>query len=216
MLSPTPLATPTLSPTPIAKTYPNNSDTSGDFHWWNNGKYDVRAERKSGKIVPGEQTFSKMYYACSQKKPTGCKATKTVHFLPAGESVQFKEVHNHPSSSKPKIDPEIKQTILSQLNVGGRPSVIHAKLVNDTQHPITSKTVPTKQNIYNWQRKITTAQLPTGIFVFSRVLLFTYLSILSPPFHPFPIILISLSLFFLSLHFFSLSFFTYACALTYL
>jgi hypothetical protein len=131
--------------------------------------------------------------------------------------VQFKEVHNHPPSSKPKIDPEVKQTVLSQLNVGARPSVIHAKLVNDAQHPITSKTVPTKQNIYNWQRKITTSQLPTGIFVIYLSLyprsiylspLSSLLSSLSSLRSPTPLSLslsIAFSLHSLSLHSLSLS-----------
>jgi hypothetical protein len=149
------------SPPPVS--YPNNSDTAGDFHWWNNGKYYVRSEKRVGKIVPGEQTFLKMYYACSQKKPTGCKATKTMHMLLAGEFLEFKWAHNHLPGSNPKTDPGVKQTVFGHLSVDAKPAAIHAKLVNEAQHPIMLKTMPTKQTIYNWQRKIVMSHLPTGM-----------------------------------------------------
>jgi hypothetical protein len=154
--------------------YPNNSDNTGDFHWWYNGKDNVRAEGKGGKIQAGEQTFLKKYYTCAEKK-NGCKASKTIHSLPAGDSIQFKGVHNHTPPGNAKIDPEVKKKVLEQLSVGAKPSAIHSKLVNNAQHPITPRTVPTKQSIYNWQHQIAVSQLPTGC-LFAHYILFFFIS----------------------------------------
>jgi len=159
---------------PTATVYPNNSDNAGDFHWWYNGKDNVRAERKGGKIQVGEQTFLKKYYTCAERK-NGCKASKTIHSLPDGDSIQFKGVHNHTPPGNPKIDPEVKKKVLEQLSVGAKPSAIHSKLVNNAQHPITARTVPTKQSIYNWQHQIAVSQLPTGC-LFAHYVLFFYIS----------------------------------------
>ena len=154
--------------------YPNNCDNAGDFHWWYNGKDNVRAERRGGKIQAGEQTFLKKYYTCAEKK-NGCKASKTIHSLPDGDSIQFKGVHNHTPPGNPKSDPEVKKKVLEQLSVGAKPSAIHSKLVNNAQHPITPRTVPTKQSIYNWQHQIAVSQLPTGC-LFAHYVLFFYIS----------------------------------------
>lgn len=147
----------------IEASYPNNSSNAGEYHWCLHGQDKVRAARKEGKVYSNEP-FPKKYFICTEKKKGGkCKAKKTVHSLPDGDVIEFKGTHDHPPLSNPKIDPKIKQKVIEQLSVGAKPAMIHSKMVNDAEGPITSRTVPKKQQIYNWQHQMTMAQLPTGI-----------------------------------------------------
>ncbi len=144
--------------------YPNNSSNTGEFHWWLNGEDKVRAVRKEGKTHSNE-LFPKKYYICGEKKKCGCKATKTIHLLPEGDVIGFKGTHNHPPSSNPRIDPDVKKKVQEQLSVGAKPAMIHSKLVQNAEGPITSRNVPKKQHIHNWQHQMVMAQWPTGIFI---------------------------------------------------
>lgn len=145
--------------------YPNNSSNAGEFHWWLHGQDKVRATRKEGKIHSNEP-FPKKYFICAEKKRKGgeCKAKKTVHSLPEGDVIEFKGTHNHLPPSNPKIDPEVKKKVMEQLSVGAKPALIHSKMLNDAEGPITSRTVPKKQQLYNWQHQMAMAQLPTGTY----------------------------------------------------
>jgi hypothetical protein len=110
-----------------AVSYPNNIDTEKDHHWWYNGKNRVRTEKKKSRVgTDKEDTFEKKYYVCAEKKKNkgGCKAMKMIHALSNRNSVTFKGEHNHPPSTNPKTDPEVKKKIMDQLSVGAKPCVI--------------------------------------------------------------------------------------------
>jgi hypothetical protein len=63
--------------------FPNNPANVKDFGWCLHGKDNVRADKRRGKKQPGEVTYVKEYYICSEKKKGGtCGAKKTVHHLP--------------------------------------------------------------------------------------------------------------------------------------
>ncbi len=125
------------------------------------GQDKVRAARKEGKVHSND-AFPKKYYICGEKKKGACKAKKTIYSLPERDVIEFKGTHNHPPSTNPKVDLEVKKKVMEQLSVGAKPVLIHFKLVNDAEEPITSRTVPKMQNVYNWQHQRTMAQLPTG------------------------------------------------------
>lgn len=84
--------------------------------------------------------------------------------LPDGVKIEFKGTHNHPPLVNPKTDPEVKKRILEQLGAGAKPSVIHSILMNNAEGVITSKNVPKKQQIHNWQHQMAMAKLPTGYY----------------------------------------------------
>jgi hypothetical protein len=86
-----------------------------------------------------------------------------MHMLLASESTKFKGIHNHLFGPNLKTDLGVKQTVFGHLSMGAKLAAIHGKLVNEAQHLITSKTMPTKQTIYNRQCKIVMSQLPTGM-----------------------------------------------------
>jgi hypothetical protein len=107
-----------------------------------------------------------------KNKENWCKVAKTIHVLPNGNTVFFKGVHNHPLSDHSKTDPVMKEKVLGQLSVGAKLSVIHTKLLTEAKlsvihtkllteakHLISSKDVPSKQAIHNWQHQMTMSQL---------------------------------------------------------
>jgi hypothetical protein len=149
--------------------FPNSPANIKDFHWSKHGVDNVREGRKGGKKQPGELTYVKEYFICSEKKKGGtCKAKKTVHHLPGGDSTECIGTHNHPPPEKPKTDPEVQKKIEEYSQVGAKASVIQSRLMkeaNEAGQPITRKNVPTKQKIYNTQHKMAMAQLPTGTFI---------------------------------------------------
>lgn len=167
----------------VAVSYPNNIDTEKDHHWWYNGKSRVRTEKKRGHVgADKEDIFEKKYYVCAEKKKNkgGCKAMKMIHALPNGNSITFKGEHNHPPSTNPKIDPEVKRKIMDQLSVGAKPSVIHSSLINNAinnAEAITRKNVPRKQQIHNWQHQMAMAQLPTSMFIITLIIMYASVNI---------------------------------------
>lgn len=145
-----------------ATTYPNNATTADDFHWHYNGNNNVKASGKRGKLEPGEQTVLRKYYKCSEKNARGCKAKKDVTYLPSGTTIEYKNNHNHPLLKKPSALAEVKEKVMSQLEVNAKPSVILRQLVKDAPRPLSRKHIPTRQDLYNWQHQLNVADLPSG------------------------------------------------------
>ena len=65
-------------------TYSNNAANASEFRWWVYGERKEKPTKKTGTM-----TDHRKYYKCSEKKRTGCLATKIVITEPGGVKTQF-------------------------------------------------------------------------------------------------------------------------------
>jgi hypothetical protein len=143
----------------IVATWSNDATNANEFWWW------VCGEKKPTQSKEGVMTHHRKYYRCSEKKTKGCLAIKNVVTGPSGVKIDFKHAHNHPPlpPDKQRVSFEVKETVMSQLVVGTKPSVIQQHLVNNASGPISRRDVPTMSQMYNWKHQMVMATLPTGV-----------------------------------------------------
>jgi hypothetical protein len=83
-------------------------------------------QQKPKVLKGGTISDHRIYYKCLFHESKGCKAIKVIVQKATRTSTDYKGAHNHPllPPDKQRISFEVKETVMSQLAVSAKPSVI--------------------------------------------------------------------------------------------
>jgi hypothetical protein len=80
-------------------------------------------------------------WGSAELKNCACKAKKSIHHVPEGDQIVYSDPYNHSPPIKQKTRPEVKNNVVTKLEAGAKPSVIHKQLVVNHQGPVTRKDI---------------------------------------------------------------------------